>query len=405
LLAAARDAELPSIRAVFVHHGLDGSGALLASAQAITAKLAVELVVEEAIVFDGSDLEARARNARYRAIENVLEPGEVCCTAHTADDQAETVLMRLLRGSGATGLAGIPQTRGPFRRPFLGVSRAALRAYALDQDLPFTDDPANTDDRFLRTRIRSAVLPALEDLVGPSVKANLVTSANLLRKDDAELAAAARAIPVEVRAEPAGTVIAIPAAPLVTASEPLAARAVRTALLVVHDPYRGSFSDVAAVLATAHDGLQRVLTDDVLVTREQADVILSTKVTQQMPTNREVAVGDEVLWGGAVYLVTRSHSPALSSTQGRRTAIRDLGPGEALGFRAVSDGDRIDIDAGSTKVVEVLRAGGIAPRLRPFWLAVTIDGKIAAVHGLRVAPWARPVGGASVITIEREGPS
>jgi tRNA(Ile)-lysidine synthase len=105
--------------------------------------------------------EAAWRRARWAFLGRVAaERGVPVATAHTRDDQTESVCMRLLRGSGVRGLAALA-ARGPVRRPLLRVPRSATRAWAAAQRLPFVDDPANADPRFLRTRVRHALLPAL----------------------------------------------------------------------------------------------------------------------------------------------------------------------------------------------------------------------------------------------------
>jgi hypothetical protein len=95
-------------------------------------------------------------------------------------------------------------------------------------------------------------------------------------------------------------------------------------------------------------------------------------------------------------------APSLRTTAGRRTAIRLPEADEQIVVRGVEDGNKIDIDGGSTPVSEVLRTAGVPARLRPFWTVVTIGAKIAALHGIRVAPWARPIGGEPAVIIERE---
>ena len=90
------------------------------------------------------------------------------------------------------------------------------------------------------------------------------------------------------------------------------------------------------------------------------------------------------------------------TTEGRRTAVRLVNDVRVRGARP---GDRIDIDGGTTPVAEVLRAAGVPPRRRPFLMTVTVGGKIAALDGIRVAPWARPGIGETAIVIEREGPA
>ena len=111
LYAAVNSGTGAAVRAVFVHHALASSGLLKQSATELASHIGVALTVVNAPVDDGPDLEARARIARYAAIESTTAGDEVILTGHTADDQAETVMMRLMRGSGAGGLAGIPEVR------------------------------------------------------------------------------------------------------------------------------------------------------------------------------------------------------------------------------------------------------------------------------------------------------
>ena len=108
LLAAALEGLGPDrVRGVFVYHGLEGSNELQAAVTGLTHQIGADLTVIEALVVDGPDLEARTREVRYEALAADLRSGEVCCTAHTHDDQAETVFMRLMRGSGSTGMSGL----------------------------------------------------------------------------------------------------------------------------------------------------------------------------------------------------------------------------------------------------------------------------------------------------------
>jgi tRNA(Ile)-lysidine synthase len=132
--------------------------------------------------------EAAARTARYRALRAAAERHDcgVVLLGHTRDDQAETVLLGLARGSGARSLAGMAGRRGPYRRPLLDVSRATTRAACDALELPVYDDPANLDPRFARTRLRRDALPALQEALGRDLIANLARTARLLR-DDADL--------------------------------------------------------------------------------------------------------------------------------------------------------------------------------------------------------------------------
>ena len=120
-------------------------------------------------------LEARARAARRSVL------GLEALTGHTADDQAETVLLALLRGSGATGLGAI--TPGP-HHPILALRRSETEALCRHLDLEVADDPTNSDRRFRRNRIRHELLPLLDDIAERDVTVLLNRTANLLRDDD-----------------------------------------------------------------------------------------------------------------------------------------------------------------------------------------------------------------------------
>jgi tRNA(Ile)-lysidine synthetase-like protein len=405
LLAAAVEASgNGSVRAVFAHHGLEGSEMLRESATLVSARFGVDLSVVEAVVEDGPDLEARARRARYKAITENLADTEVCCTGHTSDDQAETVLMRLLRGSGATGLAGIPATRGQFRRPFLDVSRTELRQVAQAEDLPFADDPANTDDRFLRSRIRNELIPTIETGYGAGLKSNLTRTSTLVGADDAVLNSVAGEIPIRVNRWEVG----LPVGALLTAPDAVASRVVRRGLKEFHQPYRGGFEDVGSIMATATDGVSRTISDGVECARENAEVVLFrkeclSKLAHEVSSAIPVSADSLFDWLDERFCVYTSDSPAIRATTRRRTGVRALVGNEEMTVRGVADGDRIDIPGGTTPVVELLRNAGVPSRRRPFWMVVTINGKIAALHGIRVAPWARPIVGESAMIIEREG--
>jgi tRNA(Ile)-lysidine synthase len=117
---------------------------------------------------------------------------------HTLDDQAETVLLGLARGSGARALSGMAAQRGLFRRPLLGLSRETTAKACAEAGLVPWSDPHNDDLRFARVRVRSRVLPVLEEHLGPGVVEALARSARLLREDADALDALAPLLPDEV---------------------------------------------------------------------------------------------------------------------------------------------------------------------------------------------------------------
>jgi len=386
------------VRAVFAFHGLEASYLLEASARKLTESLGTDLCVVDAAILDGSDLEARARHARYTAIEASITDEELVLTGHTADDQAETVLMRLMRGSGAGGLAGIPARRGPWTRPFLGFGRRELRTEAERLGLPFVDDPANEDDRFLRSRIRHRLLPEIERNYAPGIAGDLVRTATLLADDDEFLSSLSTAIEVST----ISGYVALPVAAIVSAPTPVATRAIRRALRQCGDAYPGSRDDVEAVLTVARGGATAVIGGNIEVRREQPMVILATSSPEPCDPPMGLDAASLFVWGHQAYRVERRPYPVPQRTSGRFTVVLAPGPGDVPAVRAVLPGDRIDIGVGSTPVAEILRDHGVPVGNRSCWPMVTIGGKIAAVHGIRTAVWAAPHNGDDVMIIERE---
>ena len=203
-LAAAVAFEAPRLGltagAVIVDHGLqEGSLAVTARAADQCRRLLsldpVEVVTVQ-VARSGSGPEAQARDARYRAFDEVAKKvGAVAVLlGHTRDDQAEQVLLGLVRGSGARSLSGMPARRGPYVRPLLGVARTTTAAACEAAGLTPWVDPHNSDPAYGRVRAR-ALLPLLETELGPGATAALARSADLLREDaDAldDLAAQAR---------------------------------------------------------------------------------------------------------------------------------------------------------------------------------------------------------------------
>ncbi len=136
-----------------------------------------------------ANLEDAARRARHDYFRSLADAG--ACTriavAHTADDQAETVLAHLLRGTGLAGLGGIHPLSGPIFRPLLPVRRAALRTYLRRKKQGWREDATNRDTRRMRARIRKKLLPLLEKQFQPAVVEHLASLANLAREDEAFL--------------------------------------------------------------------------------------------------------------------------------------------------------------------------------------------------------------------------
>jgi tRNA(Ile)-lysidine synthase len=151
----------------------------------------------------GGGPEAAARAARYAALDRVADEVGAACVllGHTRDDQAETVLLGLARGSGARSLAGMAPTSGRYRRPLLDLPRATTEQACRAEDLAVWQDPHNGDPAFARVRVRRRVLPVLEAELGPGVTEALSRTGRLLRDDADALDALAAVAHEDCRAD------------------------------------------------------------------------------------------------------------------------------------------------------------------------------------------------------------
>ncbi len=169
-----------SIGAIHINHGLQpGADAFATWCEALCKDWQVELTVRTVEVSRVGNFEANARAARYAAFESILLPGDLLLLAHHADDQVETALFRLFRGSRVQGLQGMPMERplgrGKLYRPLLAVTRRDIQTYARTQQLQWLDDPTNLDTALDRNWLRHQVIPLIEQR-WPGVKASILGS-------------------------------------------------------------------------------------------------------------------------------------------------------------------------------------------------------------------------------------
>lgn len=184
-LVASRDEHQTTLTAVHIDHGLhNDSAAWSQHCKAIADSFEVEFVdlKVDVDVDSGEGTEGAARRARYDAFRSFVCAGDWLLSAHHKDDQAETLLLNLMRGSGPAGLAGIgeiqPLAAGWLVRPLLSSSRSDLQVYATEHELDWIDDPSNEDRQFDRNYLRHEVLPRLEAR-WPDVASRLKRSAVL----------------------------------------------------------------------------------------------------------------------------------------------------------------------------------------------------------------------------------
>lgn len=185
LLALAAGADLAPTAVHVDHCARPGSAAEADVVAGFAARLGTGFLAERAPTPPGPGFEARAREGRYVALERAREAlgATAILVGHTRDDQAETVLLNLLRGGATTGLAGIPPRRGTVARPLLGVARAELAGLCGRLGIDPLVDPMNADTAHRRVWLRREVLPALEAGVGRDLRALLARQATVARAE------------------------------------------------------------------------------------------------------------------------------------------------------------------------------------------------------------------------------
>ncbi|PWH06930.1 tRNA lysidine(34) synthetase TilS [Brachybacterium endophyticum] len=240
--------------AVIIDHGLQEDSSQVAErARASAERLgasAVHVIRVDVDTAASGGLENAARSARHEAFEHLLDGRGALALllGHTLDDQAEQVLMALARGAGPRALAGMPPTRGPLLRPFLGdgrqedtaISRPDTEEICRLHDLEWWDDPMNADTAMLRSRVRHRVLPMLREELGEQITSNLARTAALVRPDSEMLdAEAAELIPgLErdgSRRDQDGDLLALDVHALAPLAAPLRTRVLRDASRLAED--------------------------------------------------------------------------------------------------------------------------------------------------------------------------
>ena len=192
LLLAESALELDCI-AAYIDHGLrpEETGAERQAVQQLALACGARfssrtVAVREHAEAHGLSLEDASRTLRYQALEEIrCEYGaDVIAVAHTADDQVEEFLLRMIRGSGRKGLTGMRHRQGRIVRPLLGLRKQELTDYLVERGISFSVDSSNSDRRFLRNRIRLDLLPLLERHYNPSIRRTLLQTMDILRAEE-----------------------------------------------------------------------------------------------------------------------------------------------------------------------------------------------------------------------------
>lgn len=182
----AQKKHTPPLSAIYIHHGLQKVADTWPSkCQAICNALNVPLQIIKVNVAKQASIEQAARNARYTAFTSMLQEGDVLLTAQHQNDQAETLLFRLMRGTGLRGLIGIPRQRSLASalvvRPLLNTPHKHLQTYAKQHSLQWIKDPSNQDTLYARNYLRHVIIPKLQDY-WPQAVSNIAQAANHLQE-------------------------------------------------------------------------------------------------------------------------------------------------------------------------------------------------------------------------------
>ena len=258
------------LEATVIDHGLqENSAQVAAEAVSRLEAMGVSATVVPVAVGSEGGMESAARQARYGALEHeaTARGAHAVLLGHTMDDQAETVLLGLARGSGPSSISGMAAVSGLWWRPFLGLRRETTKSVCVDAGLQWWDDPHNEDDRFLRPRVRHEVLSVMEDQLGPGVVEALARTAHLVRDDDEYLDALA-----EGALEPYATALSeahLPVSALEGVPDPIQTRMLRLALhRVGAGEVHHSHTDAVMALVTNWHGQGPIDIPGVSVVRE-----------------------------------------------------------------------------------------------------------------------------------------
>ncbi len=332
----------------------------------------------------GTGLEETARTMRYDFLQKTAAQmgADLIATAHTANDNAETILFHLARGSGLRGLGGIPPKRGRIIRPLLTTTRQEVEDYLFHYALPHMEDSSNATDDYTRNRIRHQILPVLED-VAPGFLSRIAGTAQLLRGDEHCLEAQARDIAQQ--AVPCRGGVAVDVDLLTNAPAPIAARAVRLLLarLWGGDQNCGSthLSSILSLCQRGAPSAQLYLPNGSMAQREYNRLLLIPQQSTPPLSSVPLPTPGEVVFGP--WHICSHAEPYQGQTQGpwefwlRQDSI------PTLTLRPRQVGDRLSLPGRPGKSVKKWMIEEKLPRFDRDSLPVfDCDTKVVGVAGL-----------------------
>ena len=358
--------------------------------------------------------ETEARDQRYAFLDAARAElgGKLLATAHQADDQAETVLFRLLRGSGLTGLAGIPERRSPgIVRPLLTFWRSEIEAYADWKGLEFLADPSNLDLSFARNRIRRRLIPEIESAGRPDFRRQLVRLAELARRSGRAVAGLVERALEELTIEAREGRIVVARRRLLAYDSNVQAHLLRAAAARV-GPRPGRVGTCLALefIKTGSSGRGTNLAGGIVLRREFDSLVIEARRESEPSADEELTVnavgeGEATVRIGGIDWRVRWGPAAPGGAEGR-AEFACFDPSDLqfpLRVRSWRPGDRIRLPAGTRKLKKVFvdRRVGRSQRAR---LPLLVDAEgvlwiVGVLHGSRARRLADD--GAFAVHIER----
>lgn len=363
------------VEAIHVSHGLAASPLMSTAAGQIAAMCGVRL--EMAFVDPPGAAEHHLREVRHAALVERAGDRPVLM-AHTADDQAETVLMRAVRGTGIDGLGGIAPVRGQIRHPMLSITRAEARELATLAGLPFRDDPANEDPTILRNSMRSVVLPTIETVLGHSPRDPLLRLAASAGETAEVLDDLADRIEIEERTGE----MRIPLGGLLAVGDAIAARVIRRAMVGIAGPYPPDRSAVGRVLDVMHGRTRATEVEPGLrVMTLDAHLVITGEIRDGDRPAARTLTGESTSWAEWNFHISEVAGPTVIPLAPRRLLIpNDAG---SLAVRTIEGSDRV---TGRT-ALDALADAGVRSEERHRWPIVTCDSDPVWIPLVRSRVW------------------
>ena len=324
---------------------------------------------------EGLSVEEGARILRYRFLAETAEAEGLALTAtgHHAGDNAETVLMNLIRGCGLNGLTGIPERRGDIVRPMLNVTRREIGDYLKEHGVPHVEDETNADPAYTRNRVRLRLLPLLEEL-NPRAAEHICAAAARLREDEAELSRQAERISGQGLDIPEG--LAVNVEPLREAPRPIALRACGQLLDKAGLSGESVHREGMLALALGDDPSAQIDVPGGSV-RRQYELLALSPLWERLPPEPMALEAGESRWGGWRISCTPTVCPAKAYLSPEEFYLK---PG-AYTLRPRREGDVITLGKRPSKTVKKLMIEGRVPACRRELVPVVDGGGRAAALG------------------------